>query len=100
MRSLAEGTKLETTLNRSEFYRKYGALIYGRILRLTLNKSIADKIFLESFIELYENSMNSKKGRSTIPSILRIVYSTTLLKLKEFELRPAENTSRNGSGLL
>ena len=84
----------------SEFYDKYAPLIYGSIFRLTLNEPIADKVFFESFIGIYDNSVNSKKSGSAIPCLLRSVYSTTLQKLKQSGLKPVEDIPGKESCLL
>ena len=84
----------------NEYYQKYAAIIYGSIFRLTRDKSIADKIFSDSFIDLYHNSVHSEKAALAIPSLLRSVYSVTLSKLKESGMQPVEANAKNESDLL
>ena len=72
-------------------YDKYSPAIYGIICSITDDKVLAEKIFIDAFVEVKEKQVLLKISHSICVHLLRFTYQFAINKLKEYEVNPAVN---------
>ena len=66
----------------AHFYDKYAPLMYGTILNMTGDETLAEAIFEVAFLELKERKILSPPHTDLRHSLLRYTYKITLKNLK------------------
>ncbi len=64
-------------------YDKYAPAMFGIICNLTNNRTLAEEIFKEAFLQLKEKQIFSKNTYPLCPYLLKHTYTFTRQKLKE-----------------
>jgi DNA-directed RNA polymerase specialized sigma24 family protein len=75
-----------------KLYDKYASAMYRLIYNLTKDKSLAEEILMDAFLDLKQKKILSKPKCALYPIIMRHTYSFTTKHLREISISP-ENSN-------
>ena len=75
-------------------YKKYNEVIYGAILRLTDNETIAKEILTQLFVELKANKALLRSKKPLCLCLLHHAYTISIKVLSTYEIKPQSNMAK------
>ncbi|MBT8189308.1 MAG: sigma-70 family RNA polymerase sigma factor [Saprospiraceae bacterium] len=81
-------------------YDKYAAALYGVVLRIVRNESLAQDVMQESFIKIWKNSGNYNQSKSKLYTwILTICRNTSIDKVRSLKIRREKEIQKGQSNV-